>query len=161
MTIMAFWKYFVVGKPYGTSPAAKCSLPENKNQVSCVKITQQRLSRRTVSEDIPGRKTAIRSEQQSREFFCSAIDESLKRCEKSRPGFQYCTRARMLSIFSSLGNGLQDVNFNSLPPRSRSGSPAASVHIAYRPQHRPDHLSWLSGTWTWVKLAFFPDAYFW
>ena len=74
---MASWKYFVVRKPYGMSPAAKCSLPENRNQASYVKITLQDLSRKTVSEDIPGRKTAIRSGQQSHEFFCSAVDESL------------------------------------------------------------------------------------
>ena len=109
---MASWKYFVVRKPYGMSPAAKCSLPENRNQASYVKITLQYLSRKTVSEDIPGRKTAIRSGQQSREFSCSAIDESSKRREKSLPGSQYRTRARMLSIFSSVGNGLQDINFN-------------------------------------------------
>jgi len=66
---MAFWKYFIVRKPYGTSPAAKCSLPENKNQVSYVKITQQRLSRRTVSEDIPGRKTAILRDNSIVNFF--------------------------------------------------------------------------------------------
>jgi len=132
---MASWKYFVVRKPYGMSPAAKCSLPENRNQVSYVKITLQDLSRKTVSEDIPGRKTAIRSGQQSREFFCSAIDESLKRCEKSLPESQNRIRARMLSIFSSVGNGLQDINFNSLPPRSRS--PPASAGKA---QARVDQL---------------------
>ena len=93
-------------------------------------------------------------------FFRSAIDESLKRCEKSLPGSQYRTRARMLSIFSSVGNGLQDINFNSLPPRSRS-PPASVVHIACRPQHRPDHLSWLSRTWgLGVQFAFFPFACF-
>ncbi len=125
---MASWKYFVVRKPYGMSPAAKCSLPEKRNQASYVKITLQDLSRKTVSEDIPGRKTAIRSGQQSHEFFSSAIDESLKRY------FSHLFKAR---------NPYQDLSTAHVQGSSRfsqASAMASKILISILSLHDPDLL---------------------